>query len=328
LQAFDLFPNTKLTFGKGAFNVLIQKMNQTDSFWLVDKIHFGKCFLDNAIFIESGENCKSIDFYTYIQNELCRRNINRNTSLIVVGGGTLLDLGGFIASTYNRGLDLHLVPTTLLSMVDASIGGKNGINFSLKKNFLGTTYFPITLTVDLDFLSTLSPKQIDEGKIEIQKLGLVRNSELFFSPTDFLEAILLKNQIVKEDPYDQGMRKILNFGHTIAHAVESVSNYAISHGEAVRLGLIAESFISYLEGFLKKDSFNLIYQTLGTFKWNFAQNKLIEAMKHDKKNMRDEIHFVLIREIGHVFSLNNFTKAVAIDTITMALSWMEEHASF
>ncbi|MDX9790211.1 MAG: 3-dehydroquinate synthase family protein, partial [Candidatus Kapabacteria bacterium] len=210
----------------------------------------------NTHVVNSHESEKTLKSYRQIIDKLILCGTDTDTRIISIGGGIVSDIAGYVAATYKRGLKLTLIPTTLLAMCDAAIGGKNGLNHNHIKNLVGTVYFPDRIFINPSFINSLSDTQIVEGIAEVFKISLVYNDKLreILSGTDISsidfdklrviikESIQAKMKIVVEDPNDKGLRRILNFGHTFAHAIESV--YGLSHGKAVAFGIKIASFIS------------------------------------------------------------------------------------
>jgi 3-dehydroquinate synthase len=270
--------------------------------------------------IESGEENKNIKTCIQLWSILSQKNADRKSLLINLGGGVIGDIGGFVASTFKRGIHFINIPTTLLAMVDASIGGKTGVDLDNIKNIIGVFKEPQAVFINLNFLKTLPQRQILSGFAEIIKHGLIANKTYWNTITKsslsdnsqlnilIKESINIKNNIVKKDPFEKDLRKILNFGHTIGHAIEtfalnnSNTDYLL-HGEAIAIGLICETFLStkYLE-FDTKD-LNSIANFIKS-KYNYYHinqsnyPKLIEIMIKDKKNHDDKINFTLIKSIG------------------------------
>ena len=266
-----------------------------------------------------GEKRKSIQTAIQVWDYLADRQCDKDTFLLNFGGGMITDLGGFVASTYKRGIRFANVPTTLLAMIDAAVGGKTGVNLPSMKNGVGTIYFPdIQLPVDLSFLNTLHINEIFSGLGELIKYALIGSDELFHSlqertrfpsltteDVDF--CIDFKMKIVREDPYDKGIRHILNFGHTFGHAIESYNakiGNPIAHGLAVAQGLYYESLLSAKLGHLPQDE----WQQIAGLLTNHFQiipitdnifDELLHFMLNDKKNHNNMINFTLLDHIGH-----------------------------
>lgn len=285
--------------------------------------------------IESGEESKSIDTCIELWNILSDFEIDRNALLINVGGGMVTDLGGFVASTYKRGIDFVNVPTSLLAMVDASVGGKTGINLNFLKNMVGTFTQPQMVIIDASFLETLPGEHLRSGLAEMYKHGLIADKsywnqlkhldQLGIEDLEMLiyHSIAIKNAFVTEDPFEKNIRKALNFGHTLGHAIETWSHQsqdvrALLHGEAIAIGTILEAYLSYKKNYLKRVEFEEIQNTLNLMFEGivFSKNDIeicINFLKHDKKNQQSEIQFVLLKEIGQ-FVINQ----------TVPLDWIYE----
>ncbi len=318
--------------GKGyqKLNNLIKKNKYSSIFILVDEHTMEFCypkFIPNlqinvpleVIEIEAGEIHKNIETCVNIWNVLTELNTDRRSLLITLGGGVITDLGGFVASTYKRGIDFVNIPTTLLSMVDASVGGKTGVDLGVLKNQVGLFSNPEMVLIDDEYLSTVSPREIRSGIAEIIKYGLTYDSKLYHQIKDdkdlsississlIYRSIEIKNKIVLEDPKEKGVRKILNFGHTIGHAIESYfleseHKENLTHGEAIAIGMICETYIStQLLGFPKKtlaeikDTILNIYKKAAILQEDFAP--IINLLKHDKKNIGGQINFVLLNKL-------------------------------
>ena len=273
----------------------------------------------DKLVLRPGEKSKSIQTAAQVWNYLAEKQYDKDTFLLNFGGGMITDLGGFVASTYKRGIRFVNVPTTLLAMIDAAVGGKTGVNLPSMKNGVGTIYFPdIQLPVDLSFLSTLHINEIFSGLGELLKYALIGSNELFHSlrertrfpsltteDVDF--CIDFKMKIVREDPYDKGIRHILNFGHTIGHAIESYhakNGNPIAHGLAVAQGLYYESLLSTRLGHLPQEEWQSIAALL-TKHFQIMPitddifEKLLFFMLNDKKNHNNMINFTLLDHIGH-----------------------------
>ncbi len=273
--------------------------------------------------IHSGDKYKNMDTLLYIWKELMDYGADRKSLLINLGGGMITDIGGFAAVTFKRGIDFIHIPTTLLGMVDASIGGKNGINFMQAKNQIGTIIPPELVWINTDFLSTLPAKEMDSGFAEMLKHGLIADEtywhELneyhpFSTKPDFSKklelikkSVQIKDKVISSDPMEKGLRKILNFGHTLGHAIESYLNYekniSISHGKSVAIGMILASYISnrLLDFPLKKlddikQKISYIYPPVSFSSKDIE--KIIDLLKYDKKTENGMVQFVLLKEIG------------------------------
>jgi 3-dehydroquinate synthase len=278
---------------------------------------FGPDAKFDIIEINSGEESKDIDFCIGVWKMLIDFGADRQSLLINLGGGVVSDLGGFAASTFKRGIDFVHVPTTLLSQVDASVGGKTGIDIDSIKNIIGTFTQPKAVFIEYDFIETLPPRQILSGLAEMLKHGLIadaaywemlKNSDLTKPGPDLIYlSIAIKNRIVIEDPHERGIRKCLNFGHTIGHAVETYSllndKKPLSHGEAIVVGMICEAYLAKQKVGLKPEELQDITETFGRLypRYDLREefdDTLYELMLKDKKNVNGKINCTLLTHIG------------------------------
>ena len=272
--------------------------------------------------IESGETEKNITTCVEIWSILTELGGDRKSLLINVGGGVITDIGGFVASTFKRGIDFMHIPTTLLAMVDASVGGKNGVDLGNLKNQIGVINVPKLVLIDTDYLSTLPQNEMRSGLAEMLKHGLIADADYWtkfkvlngidFADFDSLiyRSIEIKNEIVMQDPTENGIRMALNFGHTLGHAIESYfleneNKKTLLHGEAIAAGMILESYISWQKKLLSaaeyieiKNTINAVFETIV-----FEENDLkpiLELLIHDKKNEYGKIQFALLNGIGSI----------------------------
>ena len=287
--------------------------------------------------LDCGEENKSVESVSRIWMMLSKQGARRSSILVCVGGGVVTDLGGFAASTFKRGMRCINVPTTLLAQVDASLGGKSGFNFNGLKNEIGTFSIPEKVIIDPRFLNHLPVRERMSGFAEMIKHGLLSNREYLtrllnlehqeMTQEYMLElirrSVTIKNEIVTRDPREQGLRKVLNFGHTIGHAIESLSitrGTPLLHGEAVALGLVAELYLSVKEkGFpeeIYREVRNFVKQHYPPYPLMDHVDTLYELMLHDKKNERWGVNFTLLSGIGE-FSLDNYCSK---DLVVEALS--------
>ena len=278
--------------------------------------------IENALIIEikSGEEYKNISTCNFIWEQLTINNFDRNSLLINLGGGVIGDMGGFCATTYKRGLEFIHIPTTLLAMVDASVGGKLGIDFKGFKNQIGLFNNPKAVLISSEFLETLAESELKSGFAEVVKHALISDNSLWlklkntpFTDLDWEDiidsSVQIKNKIVLADPFEKGERKKLNFGHTFGHAIESYyleKRTPISHGEAVFMGMILETKISYLSETDKNEIKNYV---LSNFALPYTPKKssLHKFLKNDKKNQNGKINFTLLNGIGNCSLDNLFT---------------------
>ena len=289
---------------------------------------------------EKNKNFKSIDDILKI---LLQKNFSRQDCLITIGGGITGDVGGFAASVFKRGLQLINIPTTLLSQVDSSIGGKTGINTKHGKNLIGSFYQPKIVISDSEFLKTLPYREVVCGYGEVLKHSLIKNKKFYnylnrnvsnilklkspFIEKAIFESCKIKKEVIEKDENEKDLRKILNFGHTFAHSYEASLNFSskLNHGEAVILGIISATKFSYKKKYISKNEYSSILDHI--IKSNLPKNiknylslkslkKIIYFMKKDKKNNLDKINLILLRKIGtaiidnqyNIETLNSFMK--------------------
>ena len=287
-----------------------------------------------TIYLTGGESIKTREAKHRLEDELLIRKCGRDTLLIAMGGGALLDMVAFTASTYMRGISLILIPTTLLAMVDAAIGGKTAVDTPFGKNLIGSFYPPERILIDPEFLDTLPKKELLNGLAEMLKYGLIRERQIWdrlLQGASFEEmipaCIECKLSIIKEDPFETGLRRILNFGHTIGHALEQQSNYTIPHGQAVAIGCILESHLSMTLGYLPTDVHKEIADAYLSFGFPLLSPTRLdlfwEAIALDKKGRGDEPRIVLIDQIGHALPFSGaYCRSVPKKMIENTLHWM------
>ncbi len=279
----------------------------------------------------STEKNKNLDKVNIILNILQKNNFNRNDCIVSIGGGIIGDISSFTASIFKRGLYFVNIPTTLLSQVDSSIGGKTGVNTKFGKNLVGTFYQPDLVISDISFLKTLPKREVLCGYGEILKHSLIKNKKFFIYLDKFLnniinlkspyiekaiyESCLIKKEIVEKDEKEKNLRKLLNFGHTFGHAYEAALSYSkkLNHGEAVLLGIKTATEFSFKKNFIKLFEYKIIIEHLNKLnkflKINnlFGKkdvNKILKFMKSDKKNINKQINLILIKNIGKLTTQN------------------------
>jgi 3-dehydroquinate synthase len=278
---------------------------------------YGKHWKDyQCIVIGTGEKIKTLDTVEDIFKKLLSFGIDRSGFILGIGGGIVCDIAGFVASTYLRGIDFAFAPTTLLSQVDASIGGKNGVNFLGFKNMIGTFNQPKFILSDPEVLKTLPQEELANGFAEAVKHALIADLDYFEFFEKNVELLLglnpqainhliqksveLKSAIVNRDEKEKGERRKLNFGHTYGHAIEKVSG--ISHGKAVSIGSVVAAKLSLQKGLISNSDLDRIIKVLKNLdlpvSFNIDNSKVLDAMLKDKKREQDSIHFVLLTSIG------------------------------
>ncbi|MEE9246298.1 MAG: 3-dehydroquinate synthase [Gemmatimonadota bacterium] len=291
----------------------------------------------------AGEWNKTREVWSEVTNGLLRAGVGRDAAIIALGGGVVGDLAGFIAATYMRGIRIAQIPTSLLAMVDSSVGGKTGLDTPAGKNLVGAFHQPSVVLVDPMLLRTLPNHQLAAGLSEALKHGLITDAEYFGQTRDQLDLIFgrdsdalcrlvrrsieIKADVVSQDTHEVGYRRILNFGHTIAHALETVSGYGLLHGEAVAIGLWAEAAIGETLGVTAEGTAEEIRDVLVEARLpveldsEIETEKFFEALSRDKKRLGDEARYSLISEIGRVAGSreSGWTQEVSNETVQEVL---------
>lgn len=303
----------------------IQSKNPSSLICITDENTHEHCLprLNDLIFqktitLPAGENTKQLNGCTHIWNALIETGADRNTLIINLGGGMVCDLGGFAAACYQRGVSFVHIPTSLMAMADAALGGKNGIDFNGLKNYIGTFHPPSSVWIDPVFLETLPRQEFLSGMAEVIKHAII-DSEFLFQKLEAAdnvfevdrdmmlhESIRVKMNIIQKDPFEDGLRKVLNFGHTIGHAVESWflhHNTPLPHGQCVALGIMAESKMAFTMGMLNVENFHristLVERLLGPFPLTLPTFEAIRQwIEKDKKNIFGKVAYSLPDAIG------------------------------
>ncbi len=292
----------------------------------------------NTIFVQSGEGSKSVALIADLWNQMLDAKTDRASVVVAVGGGVIGDLAGFAAASYARGLRFLQIPTTLLAMVDSSVGGKTGINLPKAKNMVGAFWQPSAVIIDTDTLDTLADREYRSGLAEIVKYGVILDQQFFQFLEANADAILkrdpiclrhiivrsceLKAQVVEQDERETtGLRAILNYGHTFAHAIEAATAYGqLLHGEAVAIGMNMAARLAVQLGMFTNEETQRQLKLLQRFQLptEFSEStpaKLWSLMQHDKKVELGQLHFILPTHIGHVERRSGVTQAQAIEAI-------------
>ncbi len=291
----------------------------------------------SVIEIPAGEASKNISTVMNIAGQLLAAGADRETLLVALGGGVVGDLTGFISSVYMRSVPYIQIPTTLVGQLDSSIGGKTAVDLPQGKNLLGTFYQPRAVFVDLNFLDTLPDQEFNNGLAEMIKYGIIEDEKLFKLLEEDMDvvksrdtALLLKiietccrikKSIVEIDECEHGLRRILNFGHTLGHALESASDYKLSHGEGVALGMIAAARLSAKLHYLSDDESSRVERVIALaglptrIDKAITMDAVISRFKTDKKKKDDVIHFVLIKKIGMPFVNGSISEQLIDDVL-------------
>lgn len=285
---------------------------------------------------EAGEANKNLATVEGLYEYLIQNHFDRSDVLVALGGGVVGDLTGFTAATYLRGVDFIQVPTTLLSQVDSSIGGKTGVDFLQYKNMVGAFYQPKLVYMNLSVLHSLPQKQLVSGMGELLKHGLIKDAAYFnwmqenqaqILALDFdtMEQMIarscnIKREVVERDPTEKGERALLNFGHTIGHAIEKLSDFSLYHGECVGLGIIAASYLSMKQGNISEQELAFITETLQSFGFRTEitgcqPEAVLAATKSDKKMLGSKVKFILLEAIGKAYIYCDLTDAQILEGI-------------
>ena len=307
---------------------------------------YGNEFLDdlkaagfnvNTILLPDGEKDKSLSVLDDVYSQLIEMGCDRSSTFLALGGGVVGDAAGFIAATFMRGVDYIQIPTTLLAMVDSSIGGKTGLNLPAGKNLVGAIWQPKAVVIDPKLLESLPEREISSAMGEVVKYGASLDRDLFYLISSNLEDLLkltnpellmevigrcakLKADVVAEDEREGDRRRILNFGHTIGHALETHFGFDnLRHGEAIAYGMLAAGRISIEELRFKKENFELLQEIIGKLPLpalpEFEPEEILQIMQRDKKVKDGKIHFVLLEEIGKAVIVNDVEKKTIINAL-------------
>ena len=286
--------------------------------------------------VPAGESSKNLDTIEELYDYFAEAGLDRKSPAVVLGGGVIGDMGGFFAASYLRGIPLIHIPTTLLAQVDSSIGGKVGVNLAAGKNLVGDFYNPAAVVADINTLFSMPDREWHTGLGEVLKYGLIGNPKIFDimseGPENVREnirevvqlSIEQKLEIVNEDFTEGNIRRFLNFGHTLGHALEKVTNYSLlNHGEAVYWGILAACFISHQKGFLNDQVFEEIIRIMEKYDFGISIDDLDEdavrdAIYYDKKRIRDKIHWVLLKGVGQPVIETDVPKSMIADAIQYA----------
>ncbi len=288
------------------------------------------CFSTVEVYsFDEGEEYKNLETVNGVYRFLIEHHFGRKDILGALGGGVTGDLTGFVAATYMRGIDYIQLPTTLLSQVDSSIGGKTGVDFEQYKNMVGAFKMPRLVYMNISTLLTLSPRQFSSGMAEVLKAGLIRDGifyewllthfdEINDKNPEVIEEMIkrsceIKKTVVEKDPFEQNERALLNFGHTIGHAIEKFKNFSLLHGECVALGCVAAAFISWKRELLSTEEYYEIRDMFVPFGLPISveqidTDRIIEYTKNDKKSEGSYVKFILLKKIGKAFICKDVTE--------------------
>lgn len=289
----------------------------------------------------AGEEFKTLDTVKQLYEQLILSKFDRGDMIVALGGGVVGDLSGYTAATYLRGIDFIQMPTSLLSMVDSSIGGKTGVDFNSYKNMVGAFYQPKSVYINISCLKTLPRREYCSGFGEVIKYGLITDKAFYEWLKENADKLLTydaeaiqtmvyrscynKQLVVEEDPTEQGVRALLNLGHTIGHAIEKLMNFSLLHGECVAIGTIASAYLSYKRGYITEEEFVDIKNTMKVFELPISitglnPNAILEATKNDKKMLGGKIKFILLKEMGHAIIDTSVSEEELLDCIQYILT--------
>ena len=292
----------------------------------------------DVIEVADGEAHKNLATYSEVMDALMTHRHNRTTTLVALGGGVVGDLTGFVAATFQRGVDFVQIPTTLLAQVDSSVGGKTAVNHPSGKNMIGAFYQPRTVIIDTNVLSTLPPREYAAGLAEVIKYGVIADADLFSWLEDNVAAIQnkdedalayiikrsceIKAQVVAQDERESGLRAILNYGHTFGHAIENLSGYGTwLHGEAVAVGMVMAAEFSERERLLQQGVADRVKSLLEAFglpvrlQGAVTPDAMVQAMGMDKKTMDGQIRFILAERLGQVRVVSEYDSNRLMETL-------------
>lgn len=295
----------------------------------------------NVIIVPGDESAKNIDEANKVWSKMVEAGADRSSVLLALGGGVVGDLGGFVAATYMRGIPVIQIPTTLLAMIDSAIGGKTAVNLAAGKNLVGAIYQPKAVLIDPEFLQTLPRRNVISSLAEAVKYGFIRDLAIFelfqhrfadlvsLKDQDLLSQVIAKSckikaQIVSNDQFEQGERKLLNYGHTIGHAFETISGYGeLYHGEAVLYGMRCANYISHQKGLLSESEYQKAQAVLAQFELpalvDISSDAVLKVVAHDKKFINGKLSFILIDGIGNGIISTEVSSADIVESLKMVM---------
>ncbi len=306
----------------------------------VGPLYAGRCAGATAVItVPAGEQHKTLEMVRFLYDQLLAVGLDRKGTIVALGGGVVGDMAGFVAATYLRGIDFVQCPTTLLAMVDASVGGKTGVDMPQGKNLVGAFKQPTAVLADVSTLYTLDPAEFASGMAEVVKHGLIASPGLLaiLETGDWhlatsaattsnlqslvLQAVEIKRDVVEEDPFEYGRRAMLNLGHTFGHAIEQVSGYSVRHGEGVAMGLVAAANLSARLGYCPtglQDRIERVLRHIGLpvrIPTSLAPEALYQAMGHDKKKAAGKLRFILLRDVADVVLVGDVAETAVLATL-------------
>ncbi|QFJ55611.1 3-dehydroquinate synthase [Pseudobutyrivibrio xylanivorans] len=338
----DLAGLFKKDLNKDYDNICIVTDSNVARLYLAEVVSIFKGICENvcSFSFEAGEASKNLDTVSMLYEHLIHRKFTRNSLLVALGGGVVGDLTGFAASTFLRGIDFIQMPTTLLSQVDSSVGGKTGVDFNHYKNMVGAFYMPKMVYMNLGTLSSLDDNNFACGMGEVIKSALIADKDFYnwlkenyskLSAKDFdalayavYSCCRIKGHVVEIDPKEKGIRAYLNFGHTLGHAIEKLCNFGIGHGQCVALGMVCASFLSKKLGNISNEEYEDIIGCMKLYNLPVSvselnRDEILYTSKSDKKMIGTKIKFTILKAIGEADSYVDFTDADLIEAIDQVL---------
>ena len=340
-DSFDDLSRCMEELGSKDLRVCVVTDSNVEKLYLDDvkNVLEGSCARLTSFTIPAGEQHKTLDEIRRLYTHLIRQEFDRRDLLVALGGGVTGDMTGFAAATYLRGIRFVQIPTTLLSQVDSSIGGKTGVDFDSYKNMVGAFHQPSMVYLNVNTLQTLDETQFASGMGEVLKHGLIRDASYYEWCLDHMgeieerqpdllkemvvRSILIKRAIVQKDPLEKGERALLNFGHTVGHAIEKLMDFRLAHGACVNLGIIAASYISWKRGNIPEEIFYEIRDMSVAFGLPISYDSLrvdeiLETMKKDKKRIGETTRMILLKRLGSSY----IDETVTDDEIRSALQFL------
>lgn len=343
-KSFSLLPEKLEHLGYGKNKVCIITDSNVAPLYLEEvKALLSPIFSLCTVFVfEAGEASKNTDTVGHVYEHLIQHKFDRKDLLVALGGGVVGDLTGFAAATYLRGIDFIQIPTTLLAQTDSSIGGKTGVDFMQYKNMVGAFYMPRLVYMNISVLNSLSKRQFSAGTAELIKHGFIKdqtytqfiqkhNSEIMAQDYETMEEMIdrscqIKRDVVEQDPTEQGERALLNFGHTIGHAIEKLSGFSMYHGECVALGMISAAYISFRMGNLTETELDTLKEIIHNFHlpivlkdFSYSAEEILAATKLDKKMESGKVKFILLKALGEAYITKELTDKDILSGITYIL---------
>ena len=338
----DLASVFKSDLNKEYDNICVVSDSNVASLYLAEVVSIFKSLCDNvySFSFDAGEASKNLNTVSLLYEHLIMKKFTRNSLLVALGGGVVGDLTGYAAATFLRGIDFIQVPTTLLSQVDSSVGGKTGVDFNQYKNMVGAFKMPKLVYMNIGTLNTLDDANFACGMGEVIKHGLIADAEFYKWLKDNSEVIMskdysalaymvkkncdIKRNVVEIDPTEKGIRAYLNFGHTLGHAIEKLCNLTLGHGQCVGLGMVCASYLSMKLGNITQAEYEDIIECLKLYNMpvsisDLSADDILEASKSDKKMTGKKIKFTILKAIGEAASYLDFTDEDLLEAIDQVL---------